>query len=215
VGGDMSNSRQGLLISITAMGFAPEHKVVKRSGAAAGDLLCVSGDLGGAYLGLQILEREKQVFIETPDVQPDLTDYEYVVGRQLKPEARVDMLARFDKLGIIPTAMIDISDGLASEVLHICKQSDCGAVIFEEHLPIHKNTYDTAEKLNMSVMTAVLNGGEDYELLFTIGQEDYQKIEIDPFIHIIGHIDTPDKGASVRMRSGQFVDIQAQGWHHF
>ncbi|MCC5946220.1 MAG: thiamine-phosphate kinase [Bernardetiaceae bacterium] len=215
VGGDTSNSRQGLVISVTAIGFATPEKIVRRSGAQPGDLLCVSGDLGAAYLGLQILEREKQVFMQTPDVQPDLTDFEYVVGRQLKPEPRIDMVERFEKLGIMPSAMIDISDGLASEVLHICKKSNCGAVVFEDHLPIHKDTYDTAEKLNMSVITAVLNGGEDYELLFTIPQKDYQKIELDPFIQIIGHIDKPDKGASVRMRSGQFIDMKAQGWNHF
>ena len=180
VGGDTTTSRSGLVISITALGEVAKDKVTLRSQAKAGDIICVSGDLGGAYMGLQVLEREKQVFLSNPEMQPQLQAYDYIVKRQLKPEARMDMIYELQDLKLVPTSMIDISDGLASELFHIAKKSNVGLSIYEDKLPIAKATYDTAVEFKVDPVTCVLNGGEDYELLFTINQDDYEKVKNHP-----------------------------------
>lgn len=215
IGGDTSSSKQGLIISITSIGFAKKEDVVYRNGAQEHDLLCVSGDLGGAYVGLQILEREKQVFLENPQIQPDLEGKDYIIERQLKPEARRDIVDLLGQLAIKPTAMIDISDGLASEILHICNQSDKGCTVYEEKIPIDPVTWETARELGLDPTVCALNGGEDYELLFTIKQADYDKIKNDVDISVIGHV--TDKSAGVKMVSkSDFVhEIKAQGWNAF
>ncbi len=215
VGGDTSSSASGLILSATVLGKTEEDMVTYRSGAKADDILCVSGDLGGAYIGLQILEREKQVFLTNPEMQPKLNKYEYVVGRQLKPKARTDLIYEFKELGIVPTSMIDISDGLASEIFHIAKSSNVGIKVFEEHLPIDKETFETAAEFSMDPLTAALNGGEDYELLFTIKQADFEKLKKHADIHFIGHIDKPGTGKILVTRKGVGVELQAQGWNHF
>lgn len=215
VGGDLSSSRSGLMISVTAFGKVAKDKIVYRNTAKPNDLLCVSGDLGGAYLGLQLLEREKQVFLANPDMQPELDGKDYVVQRQLKPEARTDVVYELEEAGIVPTAMIDVSDGLASDLLHICAQSGVGAIVFEENLPLDEQTYLAATELNISPITAALNGGEDYELLFTVRQADYEKIKNSAKITVIGYVtDTPDETV-LAMKSGTKVPLQAQGWSHF
>lgn len=188
VGGDTTSSPKGLTISVTAIGQCPKEQLVYRNGARPGDLLCITGDLGGAYLGLQLLEREKQIFQSTPGVQPDLEDQKYVVSRQLKPEARRDMIETFRKIGLKPTAMIDISDGLASEIFHLCKQSRVGALVEESGVPIHPDTQMLALQFKLDPITCALNGGEDYELLFTIRPEDAEKIKFLPEIYIAGEM---------------------------
>lgn len=215
IGGDTTSSRSGLIISITAIGSVEKDRVVYRSGAAKGDILCVTGDLGGAYMGLQVLEREKQVFKSNPEMQPELTGKEYIVQRQLKAEARTDLVHELRDLGVIPTAMIDISDGLASEIMHICKNSNVGAVIYEDKLPIHGITYNTAVEFNIDPVTIALNGGEDYELLFTISQDDFEKVKNQPDIAFIGYIAEKEKGAKLVTKSGVAASLQAQGWTHF
>ncbi|HHE65404.1 MAG TPA: thiamine-phosphate kinase, partial [Bacteroidetes bacterium] len=186
VGGDTSSSRQGLVISVTAVGEVSKDKVTYRSGAKPNDLLVVSGDLGGSFMGLQILEREKSVFTENPKIQPDLGGNDYVLERQLKPEARKDVIEQLDLLQIKPTSMIDISDGLASETIHLCQQSKCGASIYDEKIPIDHTTYNLARDFELDPSVIALNGGEDYELLFTIAQSDYEKIKGSPYFTIIG-----------------------------
>lgn len=215
VGGDTTSSRQGLVISVTSIGYADEKDVVYRNTAEEGDLICVSGDLGGAYTGLQLLEREKLVYLENPNIQPDLEGKDYIVERQLKPEARKDIIDLLKDIGIKPTAMIDISDGLASEILHICKQSDKGCNLYEEKIPIDPMTYETAREFNLDPTVCALSGGEDYELLFTIKQADYDKIKLQMDITIIGHITEQSAGCNLVTRSGVVHAIKAQGWNAF
>jgi thiamine-monophosphate kinase len=213
VGGDTTSSVSGLIISGTAIGMGEEGKIVRRNGAQVNDLICVSGDLGSAYAGLQILEREKQIFLESPSVQPDLEGKDYILERQLKPEARKEIISLFRALNVVPTSMIDISDGLSSELLHIAKQSKVGLAIYEEKLPIDDQTYETGKELSIDPTTCALNGGEDYELLFTISQADYDKIKGKEEIHIIGHITDPSSGTIMVTRGGHAIELKAQGWN--
>lgn len=213
VGGDTTTSLAGLVISGTAIGTAEEDKIVLRSGAKVNDLICVSGDLGSAYAGLQILEREKRIFMENPSIQPDLEGKDYIIERQLKPEAKKEIIKLFETLQVIPTAMIDISDGLSSELLHIAKQSKVGLAIYEDKLPIDAQTYETGKELSIDPTTCALNGGEDYELLFTISQTDYEKIKGKEEIHIIGHITEPSAGTIMVTRGGHAIELKAQGWN--
>jgi thiamine-monophosphate kinase len=215
VGGDMTSSNKGLIISITAIGSVTKDKVVYRSGAKVGDLLCVTGNLGAAYLGLQILEREKQLFHSNPEVQPDLENQAYLVGRQLKPEARTDMIEFFDKNKLIPTAMIDISDGLASEIFHICKQSNVGAYVEESGVPMHPDAEEMALKFRLDPVTCALSGGEDYELLFTIDAGDIEKVKYLPDIYIMGEMVPKEEGVRLHTKGGNIHPITAQGWKHF
>ena len=215
IGGDTTSSRAGLVISVTAIGTADKNKVVKRSGAQNHDLICVSGDLGAAYAGLQVLEREKQEFLANPDMQPELEGKDYIVERQLKPEARVDIIEQLEQLEILPTSMIDISDGLASEIMHICKASGVGADIYEEKIPIDNLTYETAREFDIDPLTYMMNGGEDYELLFTIKQSDFDKIRNNPFFCVIGHIKDAGSGINLISKGGNTHPIKAQGWRHF
>jgi len=214
IGGDTTSSRSGLVISVTAMGEANLKKTTRRKGAKPGDLLVVSGDIGGAYMGLQILEREKRVFMEHKEMQPDLEPYDYIVGRQLKPEARLDIIDRLEELKIIPTSMIDVSDGVASEIHHLGKSSDVGFDIYEDKLPIDPQTMDTALSFELNPSIAALNGGEDYELLFTVSQDDYDKMKSDIDFTIIGHA-TDTKGVyTLHTKAGNSFGIKAQGWDH-
>lgn len=215
VGGDTSSSVSGLLISITITGEAASNEIVYRNGAKEGDLICVTGDLGGAYAGLLILEREKQVYKANPNMQPELNGFEYVLGRQLKPEARTDLRNIFKELGLIPTSMIDISDGLASEVLHICHQSNTGCRIYEEKIPIDEETKRLALEFNIIPTVCTLSGGEDYELLFTIKQTDYEKIITVPEITVIGYITASSDGQKLITPDGHLVKLTAQGWDAF
>ena len=216
IGGDTTSSLTGLAISITAIGEAEKEDIVYRNGAKPNDLICVSGDLGAAYMGLQVLEREKKVHEGSTNVQPDLSGYDYILERQLKPEARKDIIDYMSSIGVKPTAMIDISDGLSSEIMHICKQSKTGCRLYESKIPIDHTTSLMAEELNMNPIIAALNGGEDYELLFTISMEDYEKFstETDLKIYTIGHITEESKGKYLVTNSDQEVELQAQGWNH-
>lgn len=214
VGGDTTSSMTGLTISITCIGEAPKEKIVYRNGAKETDLLCVSGDLGAAYMGLQLLEREKVVLTgANQGEQPDFAGKEYILERQLKPEARRDIIERLAEAHIQPTAMMDISDGLSSEALHICTQSKVGCRIYEEHLPIDYQTAIMAEELDMNVTTCALNGGEDYELLFTVPLSDYDKISEIEGVRLIGHITKPELGCALVTRDGQEFELKAQGWN--
>ena len=214
VGGDTTSSMTGLTISITCIGEAPKEKIVYRNGAKETDLLCVSGDLGAAYMGLQLLEREKVVLTgANQGEQPDFAGKEYILERQLKPEARRDIIERLAEAHIQPTAMMDISDGLSSEALHICTQSKVGCRIYEEHLPIDYQTAIMAEELDMYVTTCALNGGEDYELLFTVPLSDYDKISEIEGVRLIGHITKPELGCALVTRDGQEFELKAQGWN--
>jgi len=215
IGGDTSASAQGLVLSITSIGYASDDKVTYRSGAQEGDLLCVSGDLGGAYVGLQLLEREKNIFLENPNIQPDLEGKDYIVERQLKPEARKDLVELLEFLDIKPTAMIDVSDGLASEILHICNASNVGCKLYEEKIPIDPMTYETARDFGLDPTVCALSGGEDYELLFTIPQADYDKIKGQLDISVIGYITEPNAGREMISKSGHVHEIKAQGWNAF
>lgn len=215
VGGDTSASKQGLVISVTAIGKQSAEKIVKRTGASINDLVCVTGDLGAAYMGLQLLEREKNVYLSNPEIQPDLEGYDYIVERQLKPEARKDMVDLFSEINLIPSSMIDVSDGLASEILHLCKSSNLGANIFEEKIPIDPMTYDSARAFNLDPTVCALSGGEDYELLFTIKQSDFDKIKNNPDISVIGHMTQASEGAQLISKSGNQHNITAQGWNAF
>ena len=216
VGGDTTSSTRGLIISVTAIGRAPAGRITRRSGAKVGDLICITGNLGGAYLGLQLLEREKQVFKDNPDMQPDMGEYApYLLQRQLRPEARTDMVDLFAKEGIVPTAMIDISDGLASELFHICKASGVGAIIEESGVPIHNDAQLQALEFNLDPITTALSGGEDYELLFTIDPKDTEKIRFLPDIYIAGEIVAKEDGVKLHTKGGNIHDIKAQGWNHF
>lgn len=215
VGGDTSSSTSGLCISITAIGFGESHKLVSRSGAKLHDLLCVTGDLGAAYVGLQVLEREKKIFLEAPGVQPDLGGFDYIIKRQLKPEARLDVIDLFGKNQLIPTSMIDVSDGLASEILHLSDRSKCGIKLYEDKLPIDPMTARTACDFGLDPTTCALNGGEDYELLFTVNQKDYDKVKGSPHITVIGHVTDLQAGCCLITRDGMTHEIKAQGWNAF
>ena len=215
IGGDTTSSLKGLVISVTAIGSAKKENLVYRNGAVENDLICVSGDLGGAYMGLQVLEREKSVFRENSSMQPDMTGFEYVLERQLKPEARRDVVKILAEMHVKPTSMIDVSDGLASEIMHLCKQSDAGAQIYEDKIPIDYQTYKAAEDFNFNATTAALNGGEDYELLFTISQKDFEVMKGIPGIAIIGHVTDKEGGITMVARGEQVIELQAQGWNAF
>lgn len=215
IGGDTTSSRSGLVISITAIGYSTSDKIVKRSGGQPGDLLAVTGDLGGAYLGLQILEREKQLFLDDPNIKPDLENQKYLVGRQLKPEARGDAIQMFHDMNFVPTSMIDISDGLASELMHICKSSKVGALIMEDQVPMHQEAKLMALNFNLDPITCALNGGEDYELLFTASPEDLDKVRQMADVYILGELTPPDFGIKMQTEGKNIVELQAQGWKHF
>ena len=215
VGGDTTSSLKGLVISVTAIGEVIADRFVTRKGAGKGDLICVSGDLGAAYLGLQLLEREKRIYLESPGVQPDLGDKAYIVGRILKPEARVNIVDWLRDNEITPTAMIDVSDGLSSEVMHICRQTSLGAVIHEDKIPMHTEMREMAYEFKLDPTTCALNGGEDYELLFTIKQEDYDKITQSEQISVVGYMTDQAEGIHLITRQGNKHPLQAQGWNAF
>lgn len=215
VGGDTTSSPKGLTISVTAIGHCEKELLVYRNGAKPGDLICISGELGGAYLGLQLLEREKRIWLENPEVQPDLEKQKYAVGRQLKPEARGDIIDTLRKINLMPTSMIDISDGLASEIFHICKQSNVGALIEESGVPINQEAQMLALKFKLDPITCALNGGEDYELLFTIRPKDVDKIKFLPDIYIAGEILEAEYGIKLNTTGGNLHPLKAQGWVHF
>jgi len=213
VGGDTSSSLTGLAISITCIGEADKDRIVYRNGAKDTDLICVTGDLGAAYMGLQLLEREKAVFKGEDNIQPDFEGKEYLLERQLKPEARKDIIQKLAEANILPTSMMDISDGLSSELMHICNQSKVGCRIYEEHIPIDYQTAVMAEEFNMNLTTCAMNGGEDYELLFTVPIADHEKISAIEGVKLIGHITKPELGYALITRDGQEFELKAQGWN--
>jgi thiamine-monophosphate kinase len=215
IGGDTSTSQKGFIISVTAIGEVAADKYVTRSGAKKGDLICVSGDLGAAFLGLTLLEREKKIFLETKGVQPDLENQDYIIGRILKPEARKDIIEFFAANEIKPTSMIDVSDGLSSEVLHICKQSDVGCVLYEEKIPVNDLARQFAYKLEVDPTTCALSGGEDYELVFTLAQSDYDKMILNEQISTIGYITEKEEGTTIITKGGNKHQLTAQGWNAF
>lgn len=215
IGGDTSSSQKGFIISVTAIGEVTPGKYVQRNSAKEGDLLCCSGDLGGAYLGLLFLEREKKIFLENPNIQPDLEGEDYVIGRLLKPEARKDIIDFFEASNILPTSMMDISDGLSSEILHICDQSGLGCRLYEDKLPIDEATRKAAFKFEMDPTACALSGGEDYELLFTIPQSEYEKLVLNEQISVIGYMAPAADGAKVITKGGNVHNITAQGWNAF
>ncbi len=214
IGGDTTSSQKGFVISITAIGEVAPEKYVKRSTANKGDLICVSGFLGGAYLGLTLLEREKKIFLESPGVQPDLESQAYIVGRLLKPEARKDIIEFFAEHNITPTSMMDISDGLSSDLMHICKQSETGCVLYEDKIPVYEEARQYAYKLEIDPTACALSGGEDYELLFTIAQNDYEKILLNDQISVIGYVTEAGEGKKIITRAGNKHNMVAQGWNH-
>ena len=215
IGGDTSTSQKGFIISVTAIGEVTPDKFVKRSTAQKGDLICVSGDLGAAFLGLTIMEREKKIYLENPKIQPDLEGESYIVGRLLKPEARKDIIEFFEKNEIVPTAMMDVSDGISSEVLHLCRQSGLGCRIYEEKLPISDDSRKAAYKFGLDPTVCALNGGEDYELIFTLKQEDYDKITFNEDISVIGYMADLEEGSKLLTKGGNEYPITAQGWNAF
>jgi thiamine-monophosphate kinase len=216
VGGDTTSSRSGLMISITVIGRVKKDKVVYRDGAKPNDIICVTGDLGAAFMGLQILEREKEVYQSDPNMQPALDKYEYLVGRQLKSIARTDIIFELEELGVTPTSMIDISDGLASELFHISKNSGVGIRIYEDKIPVDEMTFNTAAlEFKIDPITTALNGGEDYELLFTISQADFEKVKNHADIHMIGYVHEKKNELTMVTKGGNVVPLQAQGWNHF
>ncbi|MBM1105329.1 thiamine-phosphate kinase [Aurantibacter crassamenti] len=215
IGGDTTSSLTGLLISITAIGEASEEKITYRDKAKPNDLLVVSGDLGGAYMGLQVLDREKEVFKVNPNNQPDLEPYTYIVERQLKPEARKDIVKLLNELEVLPTAMIDISDGLSSEILHLCKNSAVGCNLFEEKIPLDPTVIAACEEFQVDSTMIALSGGEDYELLFTIDQNDFNKIKGNPSLTVIGHMTEPSEGSHLITRANTKIPLSAQGWNSF
>jgi len=215
VGGDTTTSNKGFVISVTAIGEVAEDRFVKRDGAKKGDLVCVSGDLGAAYLGILLMEREKKIFLESPEVQPDLEGQDYILRRLLKPEARKDIIEFFEKNDILPTSMMDISDGLSSEILHICRQSNTGCILYEDKLPIAEESREFAFKLELDPTACALSGGEDYELLFTLDQKDHDKIVLNEQISVIGYVTEPGEGAHIITRSGKKHAVTAQGWNAF
>ena len=215
IGGDTTSSTSGLIISVTAIGEVSKDELTLRSGGKENELLVVTGDLGGAFMGLQVLEREKQVYETNPKMQPELEGVDYILERQLKPEARKDVIHYLKELGVKPTSMIDISDGLASEALHLCKNGDLGCVIYDEKLPIDHETYKNARDFNLDASTCALNGGEDYELLFSVKQTDFDKVKGSEHMTIIGHYTDKGSGCNIVDRGGQSIPIEAQGWNHF
>jgi thiamine-monophosphate kinase len=215
VGGDTTTSQKGFVISVTAIGEVAPDKYVKRSTAKRSDLLCVTGFLGGAFLGLTLLEREKKIYLENPKIQPDLEGEKYIVERMLKPEARKDIIEFFDDSAISPTAMMDVSDGLSSEILHICKQSELGCVIYEDKIPIHEDSRNAAFKFGLDPTACALSGGEDYELLFTLKQEDYDKLVLNEEISVIGYMTDAEEGAHIMTKGGNKYPLTAQGWNAF
>jgi thiamine-monophosphate kinase len=215
IGGDTTSSQKGFIISITAIGEIVTEKIVKRSGAQLGDLLCVTGDVGAAFLGLTLLEREKNIYLENPQIQPDLEDEKYIVGRLLKPEARKDIIEFFEKEDLLPSSMMDVSDGLSSEILHICKQSNVGCKLYEDKIPIHEQAKQFAYKLELDPTACALSGGEDYELLFTIQQRDYDKLVLNEQVSVIGYITDIEEGVHIITKGGSTHKLTAQGWNAF
>jgi thiamine-monophosphate kinase len=215
VGGDTVSSRKGFVISVTAIGEVTPDQFVRRSTAQKGDLLCCTGDLGAAYIGLILLEREKKIFLENPDVKADLEGEKYVIGRLLKPEARKDIIEFFQQADFLPTAMMDISDGLSSEILHTCRQSNLGCVLYEEKIPIAEDTRNAAFKFELDPTACALSGGEDYELLFTIAQKDHEKLVLNERVSVIGYMTEPENGKKIITKGGNTFDITAQGWNAF
>lgn len=215
IGGDTTTSQKGFVISVTAIGEVAPDKYVTRSGAQKNDLICVTGDLGGAYLGLQLLEREKRIYLESPGVQPDLQDHTYAVGRILKPEARLDIVTWLQEQEITPTAMIDISDGLSSELLHICRKSSVGCIVYDDKIPVHEDARALAMEFKVGATASALSGGEDYELLFTVNQTDYEKISRNSGITVIGYITEAAAGAVLETHQGNKHPLTAQGWNAF
>jgi thiamine-monophosphate kinase len=215
VGGDTTSSTSGLIINISVVGRVKKEEITYRSGAKEMDLLVVTGDLGGAYIGLQVLEREKEVFKANPTIQPDLDGHDYIIERQLKPEARKDIIGFLKELEVVPTSMIDISDGLASEIIHLCKASNVGCYVYDEKIPIDAKTSMMAIDFNLDPSTCALNGGEDYELLFTIKQADFEKIQSNPNMTVIGHITDATDGIYFIDKNGSALELEAQGWKHF
>ncbi len=212
IGGDTTTSKSGLFISITVLGKAPAEKITYRNGAKKGDLVCVTGDLGAAYIGLLILEREKRVFEANSEMQPDLEGFDYVLERQLKPEPRLDIVAKLDELKIVPSSMIDVSDGLASEIIHICKQSDTGCRLFEDKIPVDYQTEEIAKKFGLVPVTMALSGGEDYELLFTVPQTDFETVKNIESVSIIGYITDKAEGMNLITKDEKIFELKAQGW---
>ncbi len=215
IGGDTSASQKGFLISVTALGEVTPNNFVRRNTAQEGDLICVSGFVGGAFLGLTLLEREKKIYLENPQIQPDLEGEDYIVGRLLKPEARRDIIQFLEQNKITPTAMMDVSDGVSSEALHICKQSNVGCRIYEEKLPIHELARQAAYKFGLDPTVCALNGGEDYELMFTLKQDDYDKIVLNEDISVIGYVVPAEEGRKFMSKGGNTFDLVAQGWNAF
>ena len=215
IGGDTCSSQKGLVISVTAIGEVAPDKFIKRSTAESGDLICVSGDLGAAFLGLTLMEREKKIFLENPQVQPNLENEDYIVGRLLKPDARKDIIELLEQIEVKPTAMMDISDGLSSEVLHLCKQSELGCRIYEDKIPLHEATKAAAFKFGLDATVCALNGGEDYELIFTMKQSDYDKITLQEEISVIGYMCDKEEGTKLITKGGNTHNITAQGWNAF
>jgi thiamine-monophosphate kinase len=215
IGGDTTSSQKGFIISVTALGEVDTDKFVKRNTAQKGDLICVSGDVGGAFLGLTLMEREKRIYLENPQIQPDLEGEDYIVGRLLKPEARKDIIEFFAANNITPTSMMDISDGVSSEVLHLCLQSNLGCRVYEEKLPIHDVARKAAFKFGLDPTVCALNGGEDYELIFTLKQEDYDKITLNEEISVIGYMAELEEGSKIITKGGNTFNITAQGWNAF
>ncbi|MBS4013715.1 MAG: thiamine-phosphate kinase [Bacteroidetes bacterium] len=215
VGGDTCSSASGLFISVTAVGTVDKDKITYRKGAKKNDLICVSGNLGAAYAGLLVLQREKKVFMANPNSQPDIENYSYVLERQLKPEASKFIIEQLNEMSILPTSMIDVSDGLASEIMHICKNSRTGAYLYEDKIPIDPETISVAEEFNISPVTFALSGGEDYELLFTVGQEHFEKLQNNPYIKIIGYITNVCDGLNIITADGKQIPLRAQGWDAF
>jgi len=215
IGGDTCSSQKGLVISVTAIGEVAPDKFIKRSTAESGDLICVSGDLGAAFLGLTLMEREKKIFLENPQVQPNLENEDYIVGRLLKPDARKDIIELLEQMDVKPTAMMDISDGLSSEILHLCKQSELGCRIYEDKIPLHEATKAAAFKFGLDATVCALNGGEDYELIFTMKQSDYDKITLQEEISVIGYMCDKEEGTKLITKGGNTHNITAQGWNAF
>lgn len=215
VGGDTTSSEKGLIISVTAIGEVANEAYTTRSGAQKGDIICTTGVLGSAYLGLQLLEREKQIYLESPDVQPNLMNKEHCVGRILKPEARLDIVNWLKEQKVQPTSMIDISDGLSSDILHICKSSNTGCLIYEKKLPIHEEARELAYEFTLDPTMCALNGGEDYELLFTVSQEDYERLTLNEMITPVGYITDVDEGTKIETKGGNTHKLEAQGWNSF
>jgi len=215
VGGDTTSSNKGLIISISALGSINSNSIVKRSGAKLNDLIVVSGDLGSAYMGLQVLEREKEVFKVNPGNQPDLSKYKYLIQRQLKPEARKDIIDFFNEINLSPSSMIDISDGLSSEIKHICKMSNVGCDIYEDKIPVSDELLSACEEFNLNSTTVALSGGEDYELLFTINQKDFDKVKNSSDLSVIGHISDTKNGVNLVTKANQKIPITSQGWNSF